>query len=72
MKIRLAYDPQGRRIHLKEEVKDLLGHERKEVVALANATTLTIFDPETPIDKVIKSLEIVLQDLRLRAELEQC
>lgn len=42
-----------------------------EVETIANALTLTIIKPGVPLESVIKSLQIVLQDLELRIEHQQ-
>ena len=42
-----------------------------EVDTIANALTLTLIKPGVPLDRAIKSLEIVLKDLELRLEHER-
>lgn len=42
-----------------------------EMDAYANAVTLTIVNPDTPLEQVERSLEIVLQDIRLRKDMKK-
>jgi len=42
-----------------------------EVDTLADALTVTLIKPGVPMERAIKSLEIVLQDLKLRVEHEE-
>lgn len=42
-----------------------------EMDGYANAVTLTIVNPNTPLEQVERSLEIVLQDIRLRKDMKK-
>lgn len=55
---------------LKNDIIRLFGDKDKDLDALANAVTLTIFDGKAGLDNVIRSLEIVIQDLKLRQNIQ--
>lgn len=71
MKTKVAYNPHTRSMTLRNDVMALLGHERTDLEALGNAATLTLFRPGTSLEQLIKSVKIVLDDLRLRKELAE-
>jgi len=71
VELKLTYRPKHKRIITKEEIIQMFGEEDKQLNALADRATLTLYDPDTPTDIVIKSLEIVLSDLKLKRELER-
>jgi hypothetical protein len=64
----LRYDPKLCRIYIKEDIRTILGQERGDVKALANAKTLTLWHPDEDIEDIIRSLKIVIQDLELRKD----
>lgn len=59
----------GNYIYLKEEIREVFPSEK--VIAIANAATITIFPPETDLKDVESSVEIVLEDIRLRRKMEE-
>ncbi len=42
-----------------------------DVEGYANAVTLTLVNPNTPLEDVEKSLQIVLEDIKFRKEMEE-
>ena len=70
MKTRLRYNPKEGRLNVRQDVVAIFGREDKDLAGLANALTLTIYDPQTPIGHVIESLQIVIRDLKLRRSIE--
>ncbi len=52
-------------IYFPKELRKIVGAKPE---AVANAFTVTLFDVEANSDDVIESMEIVLQDLKLRAK----
>lgn len=66
---KITINPQARIAHIPKELIDqgLKG----EVDGYANAVTLTLVNPDTPLEDVERSLEIVLEDIKLRRKLEK-
>ena len=65
---KITINPEARIAYIPKELIDqgLKG----EVDGYANAVTLTIVNPETSLDDVERSLEIVLEDVRFRKKME--
>lgn len=68
MKRKIVINPEARIAHIPKELIDqgLKG----EVDGYANAVTLTLVNPNTPLKDVETSLKIVLADIRFRREIE--
>jgi len=69
MKRKIKINPEARIAHIPKEIIDQ-GFEG-EVDAYANAITLTLVSPNTPLKEVERSLEIVLEDIRLRRQVAE-
>jgi len=69
MKRRITVNPKARIAHIPKELIDagLAG----EVDGYADAVTLTIVNPNTPLKDVETSLKIVLKDIQFRRKLER-
>jgi len=69
MKRKIKINPEARIAYIPKELIDqgLTG----EVDGYANAVTLTIVSPNTPLKDVERSLEIVLEDIRFRRKIEE-
>ena len=69
MKRKITINPEARIAYIPKELIDqgLSG----ELDGYANAVTLTIVSPDTPLEEVEHSLLIVLEDIRLRMEREK-
>lgn len=69
MKRKIVVNPRARIAHIPKELIDqgLSG----ELDGYADAVTLTIVNPNTPLRDVEKSLKIVLKDIQFRRELEE-
>lgn len=65
---KIKVNPEARIAYIPKELIDqgLFG----ELDGYANAVTLTIVNPDTPLEDIERSLEIVLEDIRLRKKLE--
>jgi hypothetical protein len=68
MKRKIKINPEARIAYIPKELieQGLTG----EVDGYANAVTLTIVNPNTPLADVERSLKIVLDDIRFRIQLE--
>ena len=66
---KIKVNPSARIAHIPKELIDqgLSG----ELDAYANAVTLTIVNPNTPLADVEKSLKIVLEDIKFRRKREE-
>jgi len=69
MKRKIKVNPTARIAYIPKELIDqgLYG----ELDGYANAVTLTIVNPNTPLVNIRKSLEIVLEDIKFRERLEK-
>lgn len=69
MKRKITINPEARIAYIPKELIDqgLKG----ELDGYANAVTLTIVSPNTPLEEVERSLLIVLDDIRLRMSREK-
>jgi hypothetical protein len=69
MKRKIVVNPKARIAHIPKELIDqgLSG----ELDGYADAVSLTIVNPKTPLRDVEKSLKIVLRDIQFRRELEE-
>jgi len=69
MKRKIKINPEARIAYIPKELIDqgLSG----EVDGYANAVTLTIVNPNTPLRDIERSLEIVIQDVRFRRKREE-
>ncbi len=69
MKRKIRINPEARIAYIPKELIDegLTG----EVDGYANAVTLTLVSPNTPLKNIERSLEIVLDDIRFRMRMEQ-
>ena len=69
MKRKITINPQARIAYIPKELIDqgLSG----ELDGYADAVTLTIVNPDTPLAEVERSLEIVLEDIRFRRHIEK-
>lgn len=69
MKRSIKINPEARIAYIPKELieQGLKG----DVDGYANAVTLTLVSPNTPLKDVEKSLEIVLDDIRFRRRLEE-
>jgi len=54
----------GGKIYLKKELRDILNSPT--LIGLANAKTVTLFSSDVDLKDIERSLEIILDDLRLR------
>lgn len=52
------------KIYLKQGIRDVLKGDM--ILALAGVKTITLFDEGTDLDDVERSLEIIIEDVRLR------
>jgi len=59
----------GNRIYIKEEMRKMFKGDK--AIAIANAKTITLFPAEADLEDVEASLEIVLEDVRLRRRIEE-
>jgi hypothetical protein len=70
----LTYDPEKKRLYLKEEVSKILaeaGRKKKgseTIKGLANAETVLLYPDGSDYGTILKSLEVLKQDLILRKE----
>ena len=64
----LRYAPSQNRIYTKQELAEIFGDQDKDLDVYANAATAVLANPTEPIENIIKSLQIVLQDLQLRKD----
>ena len=64
-KYRIKIHPKQRVAYIPVEVFEVLG---SEAFAHPNTFTAVMYNKNTPLNKVIASLEITIQDLKLRAE----
>lgn len=71
MKISLRYSKQYRKIYTKQEIEELFGTEDKDIEGLANAATLTLYNPEEPLENVRDSLKMIVQDIELRIRMQK-
>jgi len=69
MKRKIKINPEARIAHIPKEIIDQ-GFEG-EVDAYANAITLTLVSPNKSLKEVERSLEIVLDDIRLRRQVAE-
>ena len=53
--------------HLPKEIRDELGNQKK-IAYVLDARTAILFNPDTPPEKVLKSLDILRQDIMMRIE----
>lgn len=69
MKRKIKINPEARIAYIPKELIDegLTG----EVDGYANAVTLTLVSPNTPLKDIERSLEIVLDDVRFRRRMEE-
>lgn len=64
VKFKLKTNPVGQ-IYLPKEIREELG---KELILIANAKVGVIFPTNESLDRILKSLEVILADLKLRLE----
>jgi hypothetical protein len=69
MKRKITINPEARVAYIPKELIDQ--GFKGELDGYANAVTLTIVNPNTPLEDVERSLEIVLQDIKLRRKMEK-
>lgn len=69
MKRKITINPEARIAYIPKELIDQ-GFQG-EVDGYANAVTLTIVSPNAALEDVERSLEIVLEDIRLRRKMEK-
>jgi bifunctional DNA-binding transcriptional regulator/antitoxin component of YhaV-PrlF toxin-antitoxin module len=67
VKFRLKTNPVGQ-IYLPKEVREELGDR---YILVANSRAAVIFPEDAPLELVIKSLEVIILDLKNRLELEE-
>jgi len=69
MKRKITINPKARIAHIPKELIDQ--GFKGDVDGYANAVTLTLVNPKTPLEQVEQSLRIVLDDISLRRKMEE-
>ena len=69
MKRKIKVNPEARIAYIPKELIDQGLHG--DLDGYANAVTLTIVNPDTPLEDVERSLQIVLDDIKFRKSLEE-
>lgn len=64
VKYTIKSNPAGQ-YYFPKEIREALG---KEVVVIPNAFAAAIFPKDAPLERVAKSLELILEDIKLRLE----
>jgi len=54
--------------HMPKEIREELGIQRGDIAYVVDAKTAVLFSPNSSPKDIIKSLEILIQDLKLRIE----
>ncbi len=59
------------RIYLKEELRNILGSDKKIIRAIADARTVLLFPEDAQWNEIRESVNILLSDIKLREELSK-
>ena len=67
VKFQIKANPSGQ-YYFPKEVREELG---KKLELICNAKAAVVFSAETPLETVLKSIEVITKDLRHRVELKE-